>query len=161
MRVRLLSLYFSEARLYSVHCTVQCSLLNLILIFICYWAPSFHVTKLCSLYLFDLTSGVSVALDTILHGPPLTSHRRHSVSVCQTPSAPSAPPTKKISLASDCDELQSVVSSLSSSRGSLSGRSELSSSGDHDQDHDQDPAYHLNTPEMHANLQSELIHSVS
>ena len=146
---------------------MQCSLLNLILIFICYSVPSFHVTKLCSLYLFDLTSGVSVALDTILHGPPLTSHRRHSVSVCQTPPAPSAPPafptqpTKKISLAEDCDELQSATSSLSSSRGSLSGRSELSSSGDHDQDHDQDPAYHLNTPEMHANLQSELIHSVS
>ena len=118
----------------------------------------------------DLTSSVSVALDTILHGPPLTSHRRHSVSVCQTPtappppSAPSAPlarPTKKISLSEDCDELQSACSSLSSSRGSLSGRSELSSSGDQEGDHDQDPAYHLNTPEMHANLQSELIHSVS
>ena len=32
----------------------------------------------------------SVALDLILHGPPRTVHRRHSVSVCQTPPPPAA-----------------------------------------------------------------------
>merc|ERR1719192_840043 len=66
-----------------------------------------------------------LALDRILHGPRLTCERRHSVSVCQTP----ARPDKKISPGSE-----SPVSSLSSSRASLSARSELSSSGDHDQD---------------------------
>ena len=103
---------------------------------------------------------ISVALDAIMHGPSLTSHRRHSVSVCQTPTSSSAAPLsfcqKKISIdqAEDDTSLRSS-SSLCSSQRSLTTESGVSSP-------DVELAgYSLNTPAMHANLHTEFIHSVS
>ena len=103
------------------------------------------------------------ALDTILHGPRLTQQRRHSVSVCQTPTSsgppplPSQPqqPQKKISVSTEPDDevsLQSTSSLCSSQRSLASGLS----SPDVDIS-----SYQLNTPAMHANLHTEFIHSVS
>ena len=111
-------------------------------------------------------SCVSVALDTILHGPRLSSQRRHSVSVCQTPTASQPPPLpprmqKMISVASNRDSEEDSLeddddSLCSSPRRSLasdlsSPEAELSDIG----------GYSLNTPAMHANLHTEFIHSVS
>jgi len=101
------------------------------------------------------------ALDTILHGPRLTQQRRHSVSVCQTPTSsgppplPSQPqqPQKKISVSTEPDDevsLQSTSSLCSSQRSLASGLS----SPDVDIS-----SYQLNTPAMHANLHTEFIHS--
>ena len=115
---------------------------------------------------------VSVALDTVLHGPRLASQRRHSVSVCQTPTASQPPPLpscpqrmqKMISVASNRDSEEdsleddddSLCSGSASPRRSLpsdlsSPEAELSDLG----------GYSLNTPAMHANLHTEFIHSVS
>ena len=99
------------------------------------------------------------ALDTILHGPRLTQQRRHSVSVCQTPTSTVPPPLppqpqKKISVSTepdDEDSLRSSSSLCSSQRSLASGLSspDVDISG-----------YQLNTPAMHANLHTEFIHSV-
>jgi len=104
-----------------------------------------------------------LALDQILHGPRLIHQRRHSVSVCQTPSritcqTPSRdgfsaqPKTtqKKISVDLDMDR-DSPVSQLSSFDSPTC--SELGSPVR------DDPSYQLNTPMMHANLHTEFIHS--
>ena len=102
---------------------------------------------------------VSVALDAILHGPSLTSHRRHSVSVCQTPTSAATPAhlsfsQKKISIDQAEDDSLQSSSSLCSSQRSLT-ESGVSSP-------DVEIAeYSLNTPAMHANLHTEFIHSVS
>jgi len=101
-----------------------------------------------------------LALDQILHGPRLMHQRRHSVSVCQTPiRAPAQdgfsvqPKTaqKKISVDLDCegDSPLSPLSSFDSPACSVLGSP------------DEDPSYRLNTPQMHANLHTEFIHSVS
>lgn len=99
-----------------------------------------------------------LALDQILHGPRLLHQRRHSVSVCQTPiraptqdgfSVPQKPTQKKISVDLDCegDSPLSPLSSFDSPACSVLGSP------------DEDPSYRLNTPQMHANLHTEFIHS--
>jgi len=99
-----------------------------------------------------------LALDQILHGPRLVHQRRHSVSVCQTPIRPTEPelvkasttaPQKKISVNLD-GEAESPLSAISSF--DSPSCSVLGSPGE-------DPSYRLNTPQMHANLHTEFLHS--
>ena len=118
----------------------------------------------------DKTFLFSVALDTVLHGPRLASHRRHSVSVCQTPTASQPPPLpqcprvqKMISVTSrDSDgSLEDDEDSQPSSIGSASPRRSLTSGLSSPEAELDLGVYSLNASAMHANLHTEFIHSVS
>ena len=112
---------------------------------------------------------ISVALDTILHGPRLASQRRHSVSVCQTPTASQPPPLppqpraqKMISVTSrECEDSLEDDDSPASSLCSASPRRSLTSGLSSPEAELDLGGYSLNTPAMHANLHTEFIHSVS
>ena len=98
-------------------------------------------------------------MDQLLYSPRPVLVRRHSVTVCETPVRPQ--PSSSFITASDT-KLQKRISVADGLDDDIEDDESQSESLDDVLESPSSPtSYRINTPEMHANLHSEFLNSVS